>query len=137
MSGQQRYDYIVVGGGSAGCVVAAHLAEEGCGSVLLLEAGEPAQSKPETLTLDGFKYAFANDRAMWDRMSALQHDCAKRSLYQGSGASMDGSSSVNGMVYTQGDKLDCAEWPNNAMGNPLQIARNKARQPRRNQIQAS
>ena len=70
MSPQRAFDYVVVGGGSAGCIVAARLAEQRCGSVLLLEAGQPAQLNPETLTADGFKYAFANDRVMWDRMSA-------------------------------------------------------------------
>lgn len=111
MTSQRAYDYIVVGGGSAGCIVAARLAEGGCGSVLLLEAGQPAQLNPETLTSDGFKYAFANDRVMWDRMSAPQARCGRRSLYMGSGTGMGGSGSVNGMVYTRGDKLDYAQWP--------------------------
>ena len=111
MSPQRAFDYVVVGGGSAGCIVAARLAEQRCGSVLLLDAGQPAQLNPETLTADGFKYAFANDRVMWDRMSAPQPRCARRSVYMGSGTGMGGSGSVNGMVYTRGDKLDYAQWP--------------------------
>ena len=111
MSEQTSFDYIVVGGGSSGCVVAARLAESGAGTVLLLESGEPVENNPETMTSDGFKYAFANDRVMIDRMSVAQKSCANRTTYAGSGTGMGGSGSVNGMVYTRGDKLDFEQWP--------------------------
>lgn len=106
-----QVDYVVVGGGSAGCIVAARLAEEKCGTVLLLEAGDKAENNPETLSHDGFKYAFANDRVMIDRMSVEQPACGGRNLYMGSGRGMGGSGSVNGMVYTRGDKQDFDQWP--------------------------
>lgn len=106
-----EYDYIVVGGGSAGCIVAGRLADEGGASVLLLEAGDPAAINPETLSADGFKDAFANDNVMWDRMSVPQKECDGRALYAGSGTGMGGSGAVNGMVYTRGDKQDFAQWP--------------------------
>lgn len=105
------YDYIVVGGGSTGCIVAGRLAEAGAGAVLLLEGADRAEANPETLSADGFKYAFANDRVMLDRMSAEQSACGNRTLYAGSGRGMGGSGSVNGMVYTRGDKLDFEQWP--------------------------
>lgn len=105
------YDYIVIGAGSAGCIVAARLAEAGSHRVLLLEAGAPAERYPETLTHDGFKYAFANDALMWHRMSAPQADCGGRGLYVGTGRGMGGSGSVNGMVYTRGDRQDFRNWP--------------------------
>ncbi len=111
MSDKNNYDYVVIGGGSAGCIVAARLAEENCGSVLLLEAGDRAENNPETLSHDGFKYAFANDNVMIDRMSVKQSACGDRNLYVGTGRGMGGSGSVNGMVYTRGDKLDYAQWP--------------------------
>jgi choline dehydrogenase len=111
MNQQTAFDYIVVGGGSSGCVVAARLAELGLGTVLLLESGEPVECNPETMTADGFKYAFANDSVMKDRMSVVQKSCSDRSLYAGSGTGMGGSGSVNGMVYTRGDKHDFEQWP--------------------------
>ncbi len=105
------YDYIIVGGGSTGCIVAGRLAEAGAGSVLLLEGADRAEANPETLSADGFKYAFANDKVMLDRMSVEQNHCGQRTLYAGSGRGMGGSGSVNGMVYTRGDQLDFAQWP--------------------------
>lgn len=101
-------DYVVIGGGSAACIVAGRLAEHGY-SVLLLEAGESAEAHPETLTADGFKYAFANDATMWPRMSSPLPAMGRK--YLGTGRGMGGSGSVNGMVYTRGDKHDFLTWP--------------------------
>ncbi|MCK5769709.1 GMC family oxidoreductase [Algiphilus sp.] len=111
IAASERYDYIVVGAGSAGCIVAARLAEGGAGTVLLIEAGDEAERHPETLSADGFKHTFTNDALMWHRMSAPQADCGGRSLYMGSGRVMGGSGAVNGMVYTRGDRRDFADWP--------------------------
>lgn len=109
--GVDSYDYIVVGGGSSGCIVAARLIEEKAGRVLLIEAGNAAEKNPETLSADGFIDAFSNDNTMWDRLSAPQSGCGNRRMYVGTGTGMGGSGAVNGMVYTRGDKLDYAQWP--------------------------
>src|SRR5262245_4449830 len=107
----ESYDVIVVGGGSAGCIVAAEVAANPAVRVLLLERGEPAEANPETLTADGYKYAFANDRVILERFTTPQKGCGGRRLFAGTGKGMGGSGSVNGMVYSRGSRLDYAEWP--------------------------
>ncbi|HQQ63739.1 MAG TPA: GMC family oxidoreductase [Pseudomonadales bacterium] len=104
-------DYIVVGGGSAGCIVAARLIAANAGTVVLIERGDRSEANPETLSADGFKYAFANDKVMLDRLSVPQAECKDRTLYAGTGSVIGGSGAVNGMVYTRGDKLDFDQWP--------------------------
>jgi len=106
-----RYDYIVVGGGSAGCIAAAELSRDPALSVLLLEAGDRAEAHPETLRADGYKYAFANDALIWERFSVEQPQCGRQRLFMGSGTGLGGSGSVNGMVYIRGAREDYAEWP--------------------------
>lgn len=104
------YDYIVVGGGSAGCVVAGELAAAGA-QVLMLEVGPSAEEHPETLAADGYKDAFINDAVIWDRFSEPQPHAGNQRVFMGTGSVLGGSGSVNGMVYTRGDKRDYAEWP--------------------------
>jgi choline dehydrogenase len=105
------YAYVVVGGGSAGCVVAARLAELTGSSVLLLEAGDSAEDHPETSRADGYKDAFINDALIWERFSEPQPECGEQRLFMGSGRGLGGSGSINGMVYTRGARQDYAEWP--------------------------
>ena len=110
---KSAYDFIIVGGGSAGSVVAAELANRSDRNILLIEAGSKANQNPDTLSADGFKYCFANDNVMRDRFSEKQAGLNGRSAYQGTGWTMGGSGSVNGMVYTPGDKSDFEAWPEN------------------------
>jgi choline dehydrogenase len=104
-------DVIVVGGGSAGCVVAAELSADPSLQVLLLEAGPRAEDHPETLAADGYKDAFANDAVFQERYTAPQAAVRGRELFAGTGRVLGGSGSVNGMVYTRGAREDYAGWP--------------------------
>ncbi len=103
-------DYIVVGGGSAGCVVAGTLADAGA-SVVLIEAGPSADEHPATLHADGYKETFADDRVFAERFSEPQRGAANQRVFLGTGRVLGGSGAVNAMVYTRGAREDFAEWP--------------------------
>lgn len=107
----RQYDYVVVGGGSAGCIVAAELAKNPDNRVLLMESGPRAEDHPETLVAAGYKEAFINDAVMGERFSVPQAHAASHRIFAGTGTVMGGSGSVNGMVYTRGSREDYAEWP--------------------------
>ena len=115
----KHYDFIVVGAGSAGSVIAGELARQSDASVLLIEAGQAADKNPDTLSADGFKYCFANDNVMRDRFSEKLTGLNGRSAYQGTGWTMGGSGAVNGMVYTPGDKHDFNSWPKDWQWNDV------------------
>lgn len=107
---ENEFDYVVVGGGSAGCVAAGTLADAGA-SVVILEKGPHADAHPRTLDADGYKDTFVNDSVFFDRFSEPQPNAGKQRIFLGTGHVLGGSGAVNGMVYTRGSKEDYAEWP--------------------------
>lgn len=104
------FDYVIVGGGSAGCIVAARLASESEASVLLLELGERGEDNPETLIVDGYKHAFLNDRVMWPKYTTPQPGCLDKSMFVGSGRGLGGSGAINAMVYLRSSVSDFDDW---------------------------
>jgi choline dehydrogenase len=112
---EETFDYVVVGGGSSGCIVAGELSQDPAVRVLLLEAGPHADENPETLIADQYKNAFINPELMWERFSQPQAACRKARLFLGSGRGLGGSGAINAMVYTRGaaydwNSLDLPGW---------------------------
>jgi len=102
------YDYVIVGAGSAGCVLAARLSEDPDVSVLLLEAGPPDTSEDLHVPLGYLK--LARTEVDWDYSTAPEPNCNERRISLPRGKVLGGSSSINAMVYIRGNRLDYDEW---------------------------
>lgn len=102
------YDYVIVGGGSAGCVLAARLSEDQDVTVCLLEAG-PADTSPNIHVPAGAAKLFRT-QVDWDYDSHGEPFCAGRRIYLPRGRVLGGTSSINGMVYVRGNRLDYDSW---------------------------
>ncbi|MXN79132.1 choline dehydrogenase [Burkholderia sp. 4701] len=109
------YDYIIVGAGSAGCILANRLSESGRHSVLLLEAGERDASFWFKVPV-GFTKTYYNRRYNWMYYSEPEAQLAGRTLYCPRGKVVGGSGSINAMVYVRGQRSDFDDWA--AAGNP-------------------
>lgn len=109
------YTYIIVGGGSAGAVVAARLSENPAHSVMLLEAG-PKDTNPWIHVPIGVAKTIRNPAVNW--LYATQPDCAtsNRPMALPRGKVLGGSSSINGHVVTRGQPEDYDAWAQ--LGNP-------------------
>ena len=107
--GTDNFDYIIVGAGSAGCVLANRLTEDPEVRVLLLEAG-PGDRSIFIHMPSAFAYPLANDKYNWFYHSEPEPYMDNRAMYCPRGRVLGGSSSINGMVYIRGHALDYENW---------------------------
>ena len=146
------YDYVIVGAGSAGCVLAARLSEDPDVSVCLLEAG--GSDAVATITTPAAGGSLIRSQYDWDYDTHDEPHCNGRRLYLPRGRVLGGTSSINGMVHIRGNRLDFDDWqlpgwsydellpyfkrsednergasPYNGVGGPLPVAENRSKNP--------
>jgi len=109
------YDYVIVGAGSAGCLLANRLSRDPGTRVLLLEAG----GRDDYFWIDipvGYLYTIANPRTDWCYKTEADPHLAGRSIHYARGRGLGGCSSINAMIHMRGQKEDWDHWA--ALGNP-------------------
>lgn len=112
-STEKVYDYIIVGAGSAGCVLANRLSADSRKNVLLIDAG----AKDSYLWIHipvGYLYCINNPKTDWLFKTKEQHGLNHRSLIYPRGKVLGGSSSINGMIYMRGQSQDYDAWATQA-----------------------
>jgi choline dehydrogenase-like flavoprotein len=109
MTPSDSYDFIVVGAGAAGCVLANRLSASGRHSVLLLEAGGEDSSPWIHIPL-GYGKHFTNPAVNWLYSSEPQRAAGNRRIAQPRGKVLGGSTSINGLLYIRGQREDYDRW---------------------------
>src|SRR5687768_15542614 len=102
------YDYVIVGAGSAGCVLAARLSEDPGVSVCLVEAG--GSDGDPNISVPAAAAKLFRSRYDWDYDTHHETQCDDRRIYLPKGRGLGGTSSLNGMIYTRGHRHDYDSW---------------------------
>lgn len=109
------YDYIIVGAGSAGCILASRLSEDRRRNVLLVEAGGDDNSFWFKIPV-GYSRSYYNPRVNWMYHSEPEAELHGRNLYVPRGKVQGGSGSINAMIFVRGARADFDDWAE--AGNP-------------------
>jgi choline dehydrogenase len=104
-----QFDYIVVGAGPAGCVVAARLSEEPASRVLLVEAGGPASGLTVTMPA-ALPFAYQRRAIQWGYTSGPEPHLGGRTIDEKAGKAVGGSSAINAMICNRGNPMDYDGW---------------------------
>ncbi|MFL5910005.1 MAG: choline dehydrogenase [Gaiellaceae bacterium] len=105
------WDYVIVGGGSAGCALAARLTEDASTRVLVLEAGRPDHLWDPFIHMPAaLAFPIGNPRYDWMYESEPEPHMNGRRIYHARGKVLGGSSSINGMIFQRGNALDYERW---------------------------
>ena len=111
MINSRSYDYIIVGAGSAGCVLANRLSANNDVNVLLIEAG-PTDSRREVSIPAAWVSLFKTE-VDWNYETAPEQQLDGRTIYFPRGKTLGGSSSINAQIYLRGARIDFDEWAAN------------------------
>ncbi|KAL8284019.1 hypothetical protein RQP46_005132 [Phenoliferia psychrophenolica] len=108
----KSYDYIIAGGGTAGCILASRLSEDPAVSVLLIEAGDADTKQLMSKIPAGWGNLFKSP-AEWGFETVPQENAAGRKLYQPRGKMLGGCSAINAQIYQQCSPEDYDHWEKN------------------------